>query len=109
MCVGEAVLLRDFYDREIRFSMERQQHIERDHPEMIAQHEKIKETLLSPYQIMQSRTDDAVELFYRDYQNTPVTRKYLCVVVKISPDDAFIITAFFTDTVKKGQTLWRSR
>jgi hypothetical protein len=70
--LGEAVLLRDLYDRQIRFSMERQQHIERDHPEMIARLEKIKETLLSPDQILQSHTDDAVELFSRDYESTPV-------------------------------------
>ena len=102
-------MLRDLYGREIRFSRERQQHIACDHPEMTTQFEKIRETLLSPEQIIRSRTDSAVELFYRAYEETPVTRKYLCVVVKTATDDAFIITAYFTDTVKIGQVLWRRR
>lgn len=28
------------------------------------------------------RTDPEVELFYREYDETPVTRKFLCAVVK---------------------------
>jgi len=47
-----------------------------------------------------------VELFYRNYETTPVSHKFLCVVVKVLPDDLFMITAYFTDTVKKGLLLW---
>ena len=32
--------------------------------------------------------------------------KHLCVVVKILVDDAFVVTAFLTDRVKKGTLLW---
>ena len=29
-----------------------------------------------------------------------------CVVVKYLPDDAFVITAYLTETIKAGETLW---
>jgi hypothetical protein len=32
--------------------------------------------------------------------------KYLCVVVKEGAADAFIVTAYLTDKVKKGERLW---
>lgn len=32
--------------------------------------------------------------------------KPLCVVVKILIDDAFVVTAYLTDRVKKGTLLW---
>jgi len=70
---------------------------------------KIQDTLLDPGQIIRSLTDPEVELFYRHYDTTPVTQKYLCVVVKVLFDDLFIITAYFTDTVKGGEILWEKR
>jgi hypothetical protein len=73
---------------------------------MTEQIEKIRETLSSPERIVRSRTDSDAELFYRYYNITPVTKKYLCVVVKVFADDLFIITAYFTDTIKKGDVLW---
>ena len=101
--------LKDIYDRRIRFTDERWEHIMTDHPEMSNQIGKIKETLLLPDRVVRSLTDDEVELFYRDYHTTPVTRKYLCIVVKVLIDDLFIITAYFTDTIKKGDLLWQKK
>ncbi len=31
---------------------------------------------------------------------------YLCVLVKILPADAFVLTAYLTDKVKQGERLW---
>ncbi len=98
--------LIDIYGRNIRLTDERFAHIEDDHPEMIGQAEKIMETLLQPDIIIKSKTDSEVELFYRYYLITPVSEKYMCIVVKNRRDDIFIITAYFTDTVKKGEVLW---
>jgi len=67
---------------------------------------RIQDTLASPGMVVRSRTDPDVELFYRHYDTTPVTEKYLCVVVKVLVDDAFIITTYFTDTIKRGEVLW---
>jgi hypothetical protein len=45
-------------------------------------------------------------LYYRYLATTLVGPKYLCVVVKVLPGDAFVITAYLTDNVKKGRVLW---
>jgi hypothetical protein len=86
-------ILKDIYNRDVRLTDERQEHFVTDHPEMVDQLQKLQETLLNPEKIVRAKTDAQVELFYRHYDSTPVTRKYLCVVVKISTDDAFIVTA----------------
>lgn len=99
----------DLKRRKIRFTIERKNHIKVDHPEMSEQINKIKKTLLNPDTIIKSKTDQNVELFYKLYEKSPVTEKYLCVVVKILDDDVFIITAFFTDTIKKGEILWEKK
>ncbi|MEW5801621.1 MAG: hypothetical protein AB1847_05890 [bacterium] len=97
---------KDFRNRHIRLTHERQNHLETDHPEMFGQIDKIEHTLTNPDIVVRSKTDPDVELFYRHYPATPVTEKYLCVVVKVLAGDMFIITAYFTDTIKKGEILW---
>jgi hypothetical protein len=52
------------------------------------------ETSVAPDRIVRSRTDVIVELFYKWYAATPVTAKFLCVVVKALPDDPFMITVY---------------
>ncbi|MGH7596163.1 MAG: PBECR2 nuclease fold domain-containing protein [bacterium] len=99
-------IYRDVHNRKVKFSDERREHAETEHPEMKGQINKIRETLLKPEKIVRSKTDSQVELFYRYYRATPVTQKYSCVVVKVSIRDLFIITAYFTDTIKKGEVLW---
>ena len=100
---------RDIHNRQIRLTYERQEHIESVHPEMSGQLDKVQDALARPDVIIRSRTDPSVELFYRHYEATPVTGKYLCVVVKVIADDLFIITAYFTDTAKRGEVLWEKR
>jgi hypothetical protein len=102
-------IIKDLKNRDIRFTSEREEHITNDHPEMIGQYDKIEATLIEPLIIIESKTDRNVELFYSHHQKTPVTEKYLCVVVKALQNDLFIITAYFTDTIKKGEVLWRKK
>lgn len=100
---------KDVHNRLIRLTNERQQHIEADHPEMFRQIDKIQDTLVNPDTVIRSKTAPDVELFYRYYNTTPVTEKYLCVVVKVVSNNLFIITAYFTDTVKRGDVLWKKK
>jgi phage-Barnase-EndoU-ColicinE5/D-RelE like nuclease2 len=100
------VHFQDIRNRSIRLTDERLQHMETAHPEMAGQIARITETLADPDRIVRSRTDTTVELFYRWYASTPVTAKFLCVVVKALPDDLFMITAYHTDAVKRGEILW---
>jgi hypothetical protein len=97
---------QDIRKRSIRLTDERLEHLETNHPEMMGQTSRIAETLADPNRIVRSRTDSMVELFYKWYAATPVTAKFLCVVVKAVPDDPFMITAYHTDAVKRGEVLW---
>ncbi|MBF0464998.1 MAG: hypothetical protein HQK88_06670 [Nitrospirae bacterium] len=101
--------LDDVLKRKIRLTDERIAHIEADHPEMSQQFDKIKDTLLEPDVIVRSLSDTFVELFYRYYKTTPVGVKYMCVIVKQGENDFFIITSYFTDTIKRGTILWQKR
>lgn len=103
------MILKDLDNRDIRLSDERLEHFIADHPEMIGQLDKLQETLRDPDRIVKSKTDFNVELFYRHYSLTPVTQKHLCIVVKSEFDDTFIITAYFTDSIKKGELLWQRK
>ena len=100
---------KDIHNRRIRLTDERGKHIELYHPEMSGQIDKITETLSQPDVIIKSIIDPDVELFHRFYSITPVTEKFLCVVVKVLIDDLFIITAYFTDKIKKGDVLWKKK
>lgn len=45
-------------------------------------------------------------MFYEFYAKTMVGGKWLCVVVKYAPEDAFMVTAYLTDQLKAGETIW---
>ncbi|MFQ5742343.1 MAG: PBECR2 nuclease fold domain-containing protein [Acidobacteriota bacterium] len=96
----------DVHGRSIRVTEERLEHLETSHPEMREQLERLKETLRDPERVVRSRTDPDVELFYRRFGETPVTEKFLCAVVKSGDLDAFLVTAYFTDSAKRGDMLW---
>ena len=107
--MGETRRFKDIRGRSMRLTAERWAHIRVDHPEMRGQKARLAEVLSDPDVIVASKTDASVELYYRRYKATPVGDKHLCAVVKTLYDDAFIITAYFTDTVKKGVVTWGRR
>ena len=55
------------------------------------------------------RSDDKVQLFYEFYAQTLVGGKWLCVVVSYPPDDGFVVTAYLTDQLKAGETIWPTK
>ncbi len=101
------ITLPDYQNREVRLSEERLTHI-LSHPEMIDMEAQIAKTLKQPQLVRQSRSDVSVALLYRFYTQLIIGDKWLCVVVKYLPEDAFIVTAYFTDKPKKGETLWQN-
>lgn len=100
-------ILLDYQNREVRLTEERLAHI-LDHPEMVGMETQIADTLTQPNLVRQSRSDESVALLYRFYTQIAIGDKWLCVVVKYLPNDAFIVTAYFTDKPKTGETLWQS-
>lgn len=99
------VIFKDYFGRDIRLTDNRREHII-TRTEMDSQKEKIKETLLNPDKIKRSKHDSEVLLYYRLYEKTPVTKKYLMVAVKVENGVGFILTSFFTDKIKAGETEW---
>jgi len=66
----------------------------------------IEGALREPGLVVRSRSDPRVELCYRLAPATLVGDKWLCVVIKCSSDDAFVLTAYLTDQPKTGEVLW---
>ena len=97
--------IRDCFDRDVRLTDERMSHI-LDRPEMPSMREEIIGTLRSPAEVRISRSDADVRLFYDFHSRTLAGDKWLCVVVKYSRNDAFVITAYLTDKLKAGEILW---
>jgi len=100
-------VLVDYEGRRIRLSDERYSHI-LEHPEMARIPEAIGEVLTYPDRVVESVGDPRVRLYYRLYERTMVGRKHVCVVVKLGRNDAFVLTAYLTDRVKRGVLLWPS-
>ncbi len=76
---------------------------------MMSQEARVAETLRTPDVVVQSPSDFDVRLYHRLYIDSPVGEKHMCAVVKWLPDDAFLITAHFTDKPKRGIVLWTNR
>ena len=101
-------VFHDFEGRVVRLTEERLRHI-LEHPEMEDMFEAIGQTIALPQKVIQSLSDREAHLHYRFYVGTRVGDKYLCVVVKIQQEDAFVLTAYLTDTIKKGELVWPKR
>ena len=98
-------ILANYSSRMIRLNRERYAHI-MEHPEMRGQYSRIAETIALPDFVITTVIDPSVHVYHRFYLQTPVTRKYMLVAVKIGVDDAFVLTAFFSSRKKKGVTVW---
>ena len=98
-------IIRDCFGRSVRLTDERTAHI-LQHQEMAEMEAEIERVLQAPAEVRVSRSDNTVQLFYEFYARTLVGGKWLCVVVKYPPDDAFVVTAYLTDQLKAGETIW---
>ncbi len=92
----------------VSFNEDRWRHV-LEHPEMKNQLDRIKETVVNPDEVRESVYNPSVLLFYKLYEGTPVTEKHLLVVIKTLNREGFIVTAFFTDRVKKGGLVWKKK
>lgn len=98
-------IFADYDGRLVRLTLEREVHI-LNHPEMPGLLERVGEVVSQPECAVLSASDPTVELLYRFERGTKVGDKWLCVVVKYPLDDAFVVTAYLTDKVKKGEHRW---
>ncbi len=100
--------LIDYRGVSVRVTNERIAHI-LEHPEMAGMETSIAEALRNPDLVVRSLSDDAASLYYLRCRDTPVGEKYLCAVVKEGAADSFLLTAYLTDTMKKGDMVWKKR
>lgn len=91
--------LNDYQNRAIRLTEERLTHI-LSHPEMRGFEAQIEIVLQNPQIVRLSTTDNSVQLYYRYYEKTIVGAKWLCVVVKHTSNDSFVITAYLTKRIE---------
>lgn len=98
-------IIRDCFGRSVRLTDERVAHI-LQHQEMTDMAQEIERVLQSPTEVRISRSDESVRLFYEFYAKTMVGGKWLCVVVRYAAEDAFVVTAYLTDRLKAGDTIW---
>ena len=56
--------------------------------------------------MVESLSAPSAALHYRYFLGTRIGDKWLCVVVKYAELDAFVLTAYLTDKLKKGILLW---
>lgn len=91
-------IIHDCFGRVVRWTDERMAHI-LHHQEMAGMETEVEHTIQSPTEVRISRSDEY-------YAQTRVGGKWLCVVVKYHPDDAFVVTAYLTDQLKAGATIW---
>ena len=73
---------------------------------MLGQKRRIGEVLRKPDVVYTSHKDASVRVYNRHYAQGPVGSKHLMVAFKILEDDAFVITAFFTDEVTRAEQIW---
>ncbi len=93
--------VKDVMGNTLTLRYDRHRHI-LERPEMLNQDDRIKATLRKPEVIKESIHSADVLLYYKLYDKTPVTKKYMLVVAKVNN----IITAFYTNKIKKGKTKW---
>lgn len=93
-------IVRDHREVPVRITDERLAHV-LDHPEMVGLEGAIEETLRDPERVVVSVPDPQSALYYRFSPGARVRDKSLCVVVKFR-EDAFPLTAYLTEKVKRG-------
>ncbi|MEW6416890.1 MAG: PBECR2 nuclease fold domain-containing protein [Nitrospirota bacterium] len=87
-------------NKKIRLTEIQWAHIESKHKELKNQIQKMIATLENPDFVYYSPTEENFH-YYKRFEETPVTEKYLLMVAKHLNDDGFIITAFFVSKIKK--------
>ena len=100
------LLWTDYQGRRVRLTDERWRHI-LDHSELASMQAAIERAVVEPESVVRSATDPTVTLNYRYEKVTLVGDKWLCVVIKYTEDDAFVLTAYLTDRPKSGEVIWR--
>ena len=86
----------------VRTSAEYWQKIVTKHPDLSERLELIKQALAAPDEIRRSSRDEGILLFYRT-----TDKRWAVAVARRLNGDGFLVTAYQTDAIKEGDTIWR--
>ena len=73
------------------------------HPDIADLETEVKQALAEPDEIRRSSRDPNVLLFYLTLKQ----QRWVVAVARRLNGDGFLITAYQTDAIKEGETLWR--
>ncbi len=73
------------------------------HPDITDLEELVQQALADPDEIRRSSRDDGVLLFYLSRRE----KRWVVAVVRRLNGDGFLITAYQTDAIKEGESIWR--
>ncbi len=72
------------------------------HPDMEGLENLVRQALISPDEIRRSSRDEGVLLFYLTRQE----ERWVVAVARRLNGDGFLITAYQTDAIKEGESIW---
>jgi hypothetical protein len=73
------------------------------HPDIADLEDLVQQALTNPDEIRRSSRDEAVFLFYLARKE----KRWVVAVARRLNGDGFLITAYQTDAIKEGETIWR--
>jgi hypothetical protein len=86
----------------VRTTEEYWQKLLQKHPDISDLEEDLKQTLANPGEIRRSSRDPEILLFYQSIK----PKRWVVAVARRLNGDGFLITAYQTDAIKEGETLW---
>lgn len=98
------------HKKKIRLTEVQWAHISLRHPELENQIDKMILTLKKPDFIYYSPQEENYH-YYKFFDKTPLTNKYLLLIIKYMNGEGFVITTFFISKIKvKGKVLkWKRK
>ena len=85
----------------VRTSPDYWQKIVTKHPDLAGCLEAVKAALSAPDEIRRRSRDERILLFYRASEH-----RWVVAVARHSNGDGYLVTAYQTDAIKEGETLW---
>ena len=85
----------------VRTSADYWQKIILKHPDLLERLELVKQALAAPDEIRRSSRDENVLLFY-----LAGNHRWVVAVARRADNAGFLITAYQTDAIKEGETIW---
>ncbi|HET6401764.1 MAG TPA: PBECR2 nuclease fold domain-containing protein [Candidatus Kapabacteria bacterium] len=98
----------DFKGRKVRLTEERIGHFYK-RLRNAGLFEYMEETIRDPDFVIESVSDPDAAILYHFYRGSRTGNKFLCVVVKYASADAYVMTAYPSDQIKKGRVLWERK